>query len=396
MPARLPDLDRDGLPVGATSEAQRRNAALLGEYQYVKYVSSLTGYTGQDLQRIGAVTWQDAVRTRIGPRGNYKAGMAQLPDGRLLAAVCRRHAHEDPAKVYFGIQVYRSSDTGLTWEALEHTPLYGKEPALAAAPDGALVLAAQRLDLGPDAKNDSIYVSRSVDGGHTWTTEQLAGTDYPRAIIVERDGTLTYVRALHEDWANSGKGSPNLEIRRSRDSGRTWSSEEGEVDWTYQAFGEVCAIRLRDGRLLAALRRQIPGTEGEGFEDTVLTESLDDGRHWCAPWRLTETAEVHVYLTELPHGRLLATHSNYHLPWGVSGVLSADGGHTWDHAHPILLALSGSYSVGWPVTLLLADGSLLTSYAATTYTAQEPENVTCEVVRWRLPDDRACGRAAMM
>jgi len=95
---------------------------------------------------------------------------------------------------------------------------------------------------------------------------------------------------------------------------------------------------------------------------------------------------VHVYLTELADGRLLATHSNYHLPWGVSAMLSRDGGQTWDHEHTLQLALSGSYSVGWPVTLQLADGSLITSYAATTYTEQAPQHVTCEVVHWGLPE----------
>ncbi|NLG28016.1 MAG: exo-alpha-sialidase, partial [Chloroflexi bacterium] len=282
MPAPLPSFDRHAQPVGPTPEAQRRNAALLAEYAYDKYVSALTGYTGQDLQRIAAVRWQEAVRTRVGPRGNYKAGMTQLPDGRLMLASCRQYPNDEPGKAFFGIQAYTSEDVGLTWQALEHTPLFGKEPALTALPDGTLVMTAQRLDQGPSAVNDTIYVARSEDGGRTWEVREQPGTDYPRRILVEPDGSLLYIRALHEDWANSGKGCPHLELLRSADGGGTWRSTEGHVDWDYQAFGEVCALRLRDGRLLAALRRQMPGTEGEGFEDTVLTESTDDGRTWCA------------------------------------------------------------------------------------------------------------------
>jgi hypothetical protein len=85
------------------------------------------------------------------------------------------------------------------------------------------------------------------------------------------------------------------------------------------------------------------------------------------------------------------SHSNYHLPWGVYGILSKDGGKSWDRDHPIQLALSADVYVGWPVTLQLPDDSLITSYAATTYRSEPPNKTTCEVVRWRLPAAHAGG-----
>ena len=39
---------------------------------------------------------------------------------------------------------------------------------------------------------------------------------------------------------------------------------------------------------------------------------------------------MHAYLTELKDGRILATYSNYHLPFGVYAIVSRDGGRTWD------------------------------------------------------------------
>ena len=156
------------------------------------------------------------------------------------------------------------------------------------------------------------------------------------------------------------------------------------MDWDYAGFGEIASIRLRDGRLLAALRRQIPGTEGEGFEDSFLTESMDDGRTWAKPWQLTTTAQVHAYLTELHDGRLLCTYSNYHVPFGVSAILSTDGGRTWDSDRTIRLSTSNGYYVGWAVTLELPDHSLITSYAVTSYPEQPPDRFTSEVVRWQL------------
>jgi hypothetical protein len=372
-------------PVGKTREDRQRNAELLGGYDYDKYGEALTGFTGQDLQRVGFVRWEPAVRTRVGPRGNYKSGFTRLPDGKLVLAVCRDNNESDPAKRRFLISVYESLDVGLSWQEIGQTPLFGKEPALAALPDGTLVMMAQGGYFGPGAKQDEHPLARSEDGGRTWEVSIHKGEDYPRNFIVEPDGSLLMITAIKPDWYSEGHGRPNLLLSRSTDGGKTWSFSEGVVDWEWPGFGEVASVRLKDGRLLAALRRQIPGTRGEGFEDTVLTESRDNGKTWSRPWQLTTTAQVHAYLTELHDGRVLCTYSNYHVPFGVSAILSTDSGKTWDRDNTIRLSTSNGYWVGWAVTLELPDHSVITSYAATTYREQPPDRFTSEVVRWHLP-----------
>lgn len=377
--------DRETSPVGRTEQDQQRNAVLLSDYDYSKYDGpGITGYTGQDLQRIALVRWKEAVRTRVGPRGNYKAGLARLSDGRLVLATCRDNFETDPSRRRFYVHVYESVDTGLSWQEISETSICGKEPSLTVLPGDRIVMTVQGAYFGPDRDANSNPFARSEDGGRTWQTAQVPGADYPRNLIVERDGTLLMIRAMASDWTGGNGGSPNLQVARSKD-GLSWEYGEGVVDWDWCGFGEVASIRLSNGKLLAALRRQIPGTLGEGFEDTVLTESTDDGKHWTRPWPMSNTAEVHVYLTELMDGRILSTYSNYHLPWGAFAVLSEDGGKTWDLDQPIQLALSADMYVGWPVTLQLPDESLITSYAATTYCQQPPARTTCEVVRWSVP-----------
>ena len=375
----------ESLPVGRTAEDRERNAVLLSGYDYSKYGEALTGYTGQDLQRVARIRWEHAIRTRVGPRGNYKAGMAQLPDGRLMLATCRDNNETDPKNRRFDIKLYASDDLGLTWKMEEHTALFGKEPSLAALPDGTLTLSAQGGYFGPGAALGQQPISRSRDGGKTWETFSFQSTDYPRNIFVEDDGSLLMILAERSDWYGEGTGSPNLVVCRSKDGGKSWSASEGKVDWDWAGFGENAVIRVRDGRLIAVLRRQIPGTRGEGFEDTVITESVDDGKTWAAPRIMLPTARVHAYLTELSDGRLLCTYSSYHVPWGVSAVVSSDVGRTWDLDSPVQLSVSNGYWVGWAVTLQLGDGSLITSYATTSYREQKPEMFTCEVVRWWLP-----------
>ena len=94
---------QETVPVGKTTADQARNAELLSGYAYEKYATALTGYTGQDLQRIAFLHYQPAVRTRVGPRGNYKAGFTRLPNGKLVIAVCRDNNDSDRTKRKFFI-----------------------------------------------------------------------------------------------------------------------------------------------------------------------------------------------------------------------------------------------------------------------------------------------------
>lgn len=355
------------------------------DFDYPKYPAKITGYTGQDLQRIASVTWEKAERRRVGPRGKYKAGFTQLPDDRLLVATCERHpdSKEDPSKDFFAISVYESSDRGRSWRQVNETPLFGKEPSLVALPGGVLVLTAQKGDYRPGGAIDGIYTFRSQDSGRTWRKIPVDEGDfaypYPRNIIIDEDGSLLYLRPRRT----------NVELCRSSDGGETWTFSLGKVNWDAgdmpYVVAEIAVLRLGNGRLLAALRREIPDTSGEGFEDTYLTESEDNGREWSAPWRMSGTAEVHAYLTGLADGRLLATYANYHHPFGIFAMVSNDDGRTWDREHLIQLALSADCRTGWPVTLQLGDGGLITSYTVSIYVMEEKQRTACEVVRWRLP-----------
>jgi hypothetical protein len=185
--------------------------------------------------------------------------------------------------------------------------------------------------------------------------------------------------------------SADLELLSSVDSGLTWTRREGKVAWDNAHFGEVSAARLSKNKLLASLRSNPPGTEGEGAQVTYLTESTDNGATWCEPWVMTNTAEVQVQLLPLSTGRLLATYTNYHLPFGICAVVSDDGGRSWSCDTPIQLAISADAYTGWATTVELDDGDLITSYAKTAYLNEPPEPIgaqrsVCEVVRWRLPD----------
>lgn len=362
------------------------------DHDISKYPADLTGWGGCDLNT-NIARWEllAATRVRLGTpgqrRGLYKAGLARMPNGDLIATPCRNRGDE---KGTFQISVFRSQDNGDSWSEISETPLYGKEPGLTALRDGTLILTAE------DLAENTMPVSRSQDGGNTWTTINLGerrGT--VRNLIEERDGGLLMFKGPRY----SGKTPTNeVWLYRSTDQGATWRVAE-KTSWLVSGAApeEPHVIELADGRLLAVVRvagthpiNGIPAPPGfEAGDHLLLTESRDRGLTWSTCRDFLGYAKVHGWLTLLRDGRLLCTYATYHHPFGVFAVLSRDLGATWDTQHPIQLAISSDVYVGWPVSIQLPDDSLLTSYATTVWPmfrdGTNTDMSVCEVMRWGLP-----------
>ena len=123
------------------------------------------------------------------------------------------------------------------------------------------------------------------------------------------------------------------------------------------------------------------GAGGETDEGMVLMESADAGLTWSAPrWMGLGYSAVHVQMIELSDGRLLAVFRRRFLPFGVEAVLSDNQGKIWDTAHPIIVGVRPTGYGGWPTSVELPDGKIVTTRAFMTW----PEAVF-EITRWRLP-----------
>lgn len=373
---------------GQTKEEQQLNRLLLCDYDYNKYVEGLTGFAGQNLQNIAKIQESKAVRTRVGIRGHYKAALTKLKDNSLVCCPCVAVRGEGPYDVEFFIYVYKSTDNGKNWVKINKTELMGKEPAMITCPDGTLVMTAQPIVDGEMGYNLPVY--RSEDGGTTWETNYISGNrDYPRNLFLDNDGSICFMRCAgvlfeFEDNAKN-KADPRIEICRSYDNGKTFEVSYGDItDWDYAGFMEISSNRLENGSLIASLRHQPSGTKGEGFENTLLTRSTDNGVTWSKPEVISRTGEVHFHITKLSNGKLLGTYSNYHVPFGVCAVLSEDNGLTWDYKSYYQLAISADYYVGWGTTIELPNGELLTCYASTPYLFEPPNSTVCETVKWNL------------
>ena len=349
-------------------------------------------------------TLEPAARARIGQRGLYVTSLVRLSNGDLLA--CPHYGSTALQRV----SIWRSSDEGLTWTEVRTRgdALFGAGALLKCLKDGTVLL-----------HTGALY--RSTDDGVTWRHVACDETGVTRGIIEQPDGGLLMfgaepswylgyepppasLQGVSSAWyRETSYGSRAIRRAwrlRSQDGGETWPEREAVVDENKEAtnrrgqgwdapqpfFKEACVVALSDTRLLAATRFTKAG------ERIVLMESDDNGLHWTEPRVFLAPGEIHAHLLVLGDGRLLCTYARHGLPRGIFAVVSDDRGKTWDTDHPVHLAISRADLFGWPTSIRMPDGTILTSYTIKAYeeTTQVNDSAT-EVVRWQLPGAEGVG-----
>ena len=321
-----------------------------------------------------------------------------LDDGCIGALVFNQGSH---GRVEGDIELWVSRDGRPPWTrrsmVTQHPPGESRfNVAGGMGHDGTLIalvggwLRPQRLPIRTDNLLDPL-VCRSADAGYTW---EVAGamTGPPGAgklipfgnVRVGQDGSL-YVAAY-----DCRMSSPAMESRlssvyifRSTDNGRTWGAAQliGR-----DGFTETDILQAPDGHWLAAARTL----------NDYANPSSPHSNAWVTLWRGDRTAttwEQHNPLTlpwqhpgnllQLQDGRILFTCGNrVRGSYGVFVRVSEDQGATW--APPLALVgdLShvGRADLGYPSTVQLADGTLVTAYYA--IGAVHHQNYHVAVFRW--------------
>lgn len=303
-----------------------------------------------------------------------------LPNDTVLAFLFNQPCH---GRWEGDLDCWASEDGGWTWRfrgrPAPHEPGTNRMNAAAGhTADGALLVACSgHSDRGPVGEARwfehshplTAWISRSADDGRTW--ERIAdlpesGLDYPYIpfgdVLPGADGALrlsTYTGDA--TW-----------VLRSTDGGVTW----GDPVLVRPAGGtETALLHLGAGRWLAACRVQPSGY-------LELLTSADDAHSWTAAGFLTLPGMHPAHLLRLADGRILLTYGNRcsgHL--GIDIRLSADEGATW--TAPARLAESPHGDSGYPATVQLSDGRLVTAY----YTALPGEfQYEMRVTRWEAKD----------
>ena len=288
--------------------------------------------------------------------------LKRAPDGTLYSR--RRHT------------ICKSTDSGRSWSA------HGKAEGLGLfelLPGGALV--GLSTEGGDPAR---VIVCRSEDEGRT--IETVSAIDNPPgcsggACWIHRlpDGTLL-AGVGRSDHVFEEQGDGRLVLisgsgvqfaYRSGDEGLTWSHPARVHDW----FSEGGVTLTPSGRLLAAIRYQRPtlpgdpadleqrnrGMAGWPYKHVCLVDSDDGGRSWTNPRLLvTRFGQTRGHPVALGDNSVLVVHDTRYGPGppGSRGMVSRDGGRTWEDEVYYLDAtnFTGSYAA----SAAPEDGTIVT------------------------------------
>ncbi len=345
--------------------------------------------------------------------------VAKTPDGVLWVVFSGdRDRHICPFGKTFAL---RSMDGGATWSAPElitNTPLDDRDAGILACTDGTLIVSwftshyitKRYLEICPVEERDrrqrhlstiseadvaqwtqhraddgvrrvGHWIRRSTDGGQSWDEPIVVPPSTPHGPIEMTDGRLLYLGTGGYDRV--GQTSALL-VAESRDTGRTWAviARVNMFPAKNEYLCEPHLVEVAPGRLLAMARHETrPYRAGRRSGVLWQFESSDGGYTWTEP-RPTEILGKPPHLIKLRDGRVLVTFGYRHAPFGQRACLSKDDGQTWDSANVIVLRDDGgSVDLGYPASVELDDGTILTVY----YQIDQPGEKTCLMsTRWMI------------
>jgi hypothetical protein len=228
----------------------------------------------------GGYTWQ-MLPELPDPQGDLEGwwlpgGFGVTATGDVLAWIVQ--AGCEPRRIH----LYRSSDSGVTWEQpteVDLNPFAAMGPGgnLALLSDGTLIAGGESKGGGPGAE-DAEWVSlitRSTDYGRTWEPVRIAHRSTRPHYFDLRFTALPDDRLLAAYWTQDMAANEGLNVHMawSDDDGRTWSEPQDSGFW-----GQVTdVLALRSGRVLAATNHR---REPLGIR---LLLSEDDGASFGAP-----------------------------------------------------------------------------------------------------------------
>jgi len=300
------------------------------------------------------------------------------------------------------VEMMRSNDHGETWtfpRVVLDTPIDDRDAGLLETAKGSILITTftslayeshlekkkgtpeeaewfgvhNRLDAQERKALVGHWILRSTDGGQTFSAPSRVPVNSPHGPIQLSDGRLLY--AGKKLWSDEKK----IGIAESHDDGVTWrwlaEIPTRPGDSARESYHELHAVEAANGTLIAQIRNHNPADKGE----TLQSESHDGGKTWSVPhsigvWGLPS------FLTRLSDDRLLMTYGYRRKPFGNQARISDDHGATWSEA--IILSADGaSGDLGYPSTVQLADGTLLTIWY------EKPKNSFKAVLRqtrWSL------------
>jgi hypothetical protein len=277
--------------------------------------------------------------------------------------------HNQPShlKLPADVECWASEDGGRTW-AKRGTPAprdnqrvaRGNVAAGSARNGDLVVITSGWSDPTSSTRGDILppLVSRSTDGGRTWTIDAKAFPEKWPGVARRKSSPHGYLVPFG-DILQGGDGALRVGlyggvagstfVYRSGDDGRTWG--EPMVISREAVIHEPAIFHLGAGKWLAAAR----------LDGLDLYASDDDAKTWTRRQQLTGRQQHPGHFLRLTDGRVIATYGNRLNPKGVDVRFSDDEGATWSAPYRIVDFTGDG---GYPSSVQLPNGQVLTAYYA--------------------------------
>lgn len=343
--------------------------------------------------------------------------LAKMDDGTLVAAASGfRNEHVCP----FGRNVFcTSSDEGRTWTAqrvVNDSPLDDRDTGVVCLGGDKLLLSWFTTDNRARADrakpevidiwqtgfaritDDNIarftgaWICTTEDAGESWNAPVKVPLTAPHGPIRLRSGALLYFgKAFGQDMDEFITGAGQIAAMASTDEGQTWQGL-GKVSFLEDTepgnYHEPHVAELEDGKLVGLVRSAMASSEGQDDIMGALRFSMfqsvstDGGRTW-SPLEPFGFHGSPPHLLVHSSGALICSYSYRQEPYGERIMISRDGGDSWDYDY-ILRDDGPDRDLGYPSSVELADGSLLTMY----YQKVDSSDEKCSLLwsRWKLPE----------
>jgi len=225
----------------------------------------------------------------------------------------------------------------------------------------------------------------SNDCGVTFGPIYKCPVSSPHGPCVLIDGSILYVGTLYEH--DSAHPCENLiEAYIITADGKCeyrGTVEPIYIDGERMSSYEPHAFVLDDGTVICHIRvEQYNNSTAKPFA-TYQSVSADGGRTWSKPELITEIrGGAPAHIMRHSSGMLISTVGYRTAPYGIKAMFSKDNGKSWDTGYDVYVN-NVNWDLGYPSTVELADGSLLTVFYAHT---DESSPATIMQQRWKFEE----------